>query len=307
MKIGYLILCHKEPSLIKRIAEKVTSGTENEAFIHVDQKSNIADFMAMLPETNQIHYVKERVQIWWGGFNSIVATINCMKQAVIADCDRLVILQGQDYPARSNSYIDEFFRKNSDVEFIKAFNVTKSPNKWNYMKCWGIHIFDRVERRKLTFRNVLSKAIEVFNRLGIKYHRGYYKDKKRKMDVYWGWAHFAVTKECAQYLIEFYEMNTKFNEYFKTVFPPDETYFHTIIFNSDFKYKTSMKDEMPEPDEFIGEPFCNVTYFDYLPGKVKVIKKIEELEEIRNKGFLYFRKVDNTCESLMDYIDQLKE
>jgi hypothetical protein len=305
MKIGYLILCHKNPVLVNRIVHKVTDQTDNEAFIHVDKKCDIDEFRAVIDETSQIHFVNKREDIWWGGFNSVVATINCMKEAIAADCRRIVILQGQDYPVQSNEYIDEFFSKNIDVEFIKGFNITDAHNKKDYMKCWGIHVFDGVDRSKISLASIIAKGLELINKAGIKYHRGYYKDEKGKINIYWGWAHFALTKECTQYIVDFYESKTSFNKYFKTVFPPDETYFHTIIFNSEYKYKTSTHGEMKEPDVFWGEDFCNVTYFEYLVGKVKVLTDISGLEEIKKKGFLYLRKVDDTSKNLMDYIDRL--
>ena len=173
------------------------------------------------------------------------------------------------------------------------------------MKCWGIHLYDGVDRRKITIKSLISKCIEMVNRIGIKYRKGYYTDGNCKMDIYWGWAHFSVTRECAEYLIDFYDNNPKFNRYFKTVFPPDETYFHTIIFNSDFKSSTSMKGEMDEPDEFVGEPFCNITYFEYLPGRVKIVTDIQEYHSIKDKGFLFFRKVDDSSKKLLDYIDNI--
>ena len=38
IKIAYLVLCHKDPEFVQRTAVKLTSGTPNHIFIHVDKK-----------------------------------------------------------------------------------------------------------------------------------------------------------------------------------------------------------------------------------------------------------------------------
>lgn len=48
MKIAYLILCHTDPKHIRRLVEKVTKGTENEAFVHIDKKADSPAFREAL-------------------------------------------------------------------------------------------------------------------------------------------------------------------------------------------------------------------------------------------------------------------
>ena len=38
MRIAYIILCHTDPEHIRRLTKKITGGTDDEAFIHVDGK-----------------------------------------------------------------------------------------------------------------------------------------------------------------------------------------------------------------------------------------------------------------------------
>lgn len=66
MKIAYLILCHIDPKHIRRLVQKITDGTENEAFVHVDKKSNISPFKAELENCTQVHFLENRIKISWG-------------------------------------------------------------------------------------------------------------------------------------------------------------------------------------------------------------------------------------------------
>jgi len=67
MKIAYLILCHIDPQHIARLARKLVCGTENEVFIHVDLKVDIAPFEEALEGVAGIHFLKKRTNIHWGG------------------------------------------------------------------------------------------------------------------------------------------------------------------------------------------------------------------------------------------------
>ena len=85
MKIAYLILCHDDPIFIRRVSIKLTEKTENHVFIHVDAKQSIHEFAEQLERVENVHLLKSRVPVFWGGMNSIRATIklfeaSCMRE-----------------------------------------------------------------------------------------------------------------------------------------------------------------------------------------------------------------------------------
>ena len=67
MKIAYLILCHTDPNHIKRLTNKITKDSGNEAFVHVDGKSDIAPFEHALKDNAHVHMIKQRFNVYWGG------------------------------------------------------------------------------------------------------------------------------------------------------------------------------------------------------------------------------------------------
>lgn len=68
------------------------------------------------------------------------ATVRLMRAAlsynaqICGEVERFVILQGLDYPIRSNGEIDQFFEENPTKEFILAQNISDSVDKKQIFK-----------------------------------------------------------------------------------------------------------------------------------------------------------------------------
>ena len=302
MKIGYIVLCHKDPELVASIVNKVTFGTENIAVVHVDGKYDDSAFKEALKDNHQVFYVNKRIKNYWGGFSSIEATMAALEMALQRKCERYVLLQGADYPLHSNEYINVFFEEHKEVEYLKAYNVTSSTKKINYMKSWGYHIYDGVDRSKKSLLTFVARGFEAINKLGIKYRKGYYYDKKqqKRYDIYWGWAHFALTRQCVEYILSEYKNNEGLNKYFRHTFPADETYLQTVVYNSSFAERTADGGAVDEMTYSTNEAMLNLTYFEY-PGLVRVFDSADEVKEKKKEDYLYIRKIT------MDYIIGAKD
>lgn len=292
MKIGYIILCHKDADLVAAIARRLTTGTDNIVVIHVDAKSDIEEFKRVIPDTKQITFITRRISVFWGGFSSIEATMEALQCAMTYMCDRYVLLQGCDYPLHSNEYIEKFFEENRDIEFLKAYNVTKSVRKINYMKCHGYHIFDGIDRSNKCFATFIARAFSAVNKFGIKYRKGFYWDSinRKKYEIYWGWGHFALTHQCVEYIVNTYKNNVPLNRYFKHIFPVDETYLQTIVYNSPFKNKVRDGSEVDESLHQTVESMLNLTYFEY-PDLVRVFNDPDEVPKYVMDKYIFVRKV----------------
>lgn len=90
MRIAYLILCHMDPKHIKRLTDKVTNGTSDEAFVHVDGKCDVKPFEQALQANSHVHILNQRVCVYWGGYSSIEATVNLLKAAISWGGDSLI-------------------------------------------------------------------------------------------------------------------------------------------------------------------------------------------------------------------------
>ncbi len=290
MKIGFLFLCHDNPGQTADIVKRLLKGTDNEAVIHVDLKADINEFKVLLNDCERAHFIEDRVRAYWAGFNATVAIIKMLEKALELKCDRLVIIQAMSAPLASNEEIRDFFLRYPETEFIRAINVTKASQKVHYMKCHGYHLANVDVKAWDNPKSILHHMISVINKTGIKYRKGYYYDpeKKRRYDVYWGWIHIAITQPCAEHIISVYKNYPGFNRYFMHVFPSDETYIASVIFNSEFASHTVMGGDEPENTDI-----RIMNYFEYLKGRVRVFENTSELPDLDRERYLFARKVRN--------------
>lgn len=295
--VAYIYLCHNNPDLLYRVSRVLEYGNDA-IFVHVDKKVDIEPFIESTKNCTNVHFLTTRIENYWGGFNSVIATVETMRMALrFGEYSRFVLLQGQDYPLFSPQVIHDYF-ENNDTEYCKAKDITISHDKKDYMKWAGYHVYDTNSNKLATkaFRFALSKL----NQLGLKYRTGVFKYKNEKWHVYKGWAQFSLTKECVEHIIDVYDHNGKFNKFMKHRFPPDEIYFHTIIHNSNFKNKIS-NDVIIRRD---GEKTrLNLTYFEY-PLYVTVFTEKSDYEWLKDTGCLFVRKVNSTSTALLDEIDK---
>lgn len=306
MKIAYIVLAHTDPGHIARLSRKVTKGTKNHVFIHVDSKVDIIPFENACQDIENVHFVEKRYKVFWAGFNSVTATVESYREALnYSDFDYFHILQGLDYPIKNNSEINDFFEKNNGKEIIRAINETNSAVlkvRFKYTLHWQFdskNIF-HVLHQKYNFAQLLWFK-HLFEKKPV-----YIEENGKRYDIFRGWAHFALTRQATEYCVNFYDTHPAFNEYFKHVYAADESYFHTVIFNSEFAVKTIDGKPIAEEDRSYGA-YLNITYFEYPKEGVVLFKDISDYKKLNDSGYLFFRKASSKSKELLDYIDSVHD
>jgi hypothetical protein len=228
MKIAYLILAHDNPFHLRRLVKAITSPS-SVCFIHIDLKSNIVDFLTIASES--VVLIDERLAVYWGDFSMVEATLVLIRTA-LADprhFDRLVLLSGTDYPLRSVSYIENFFRRYPADEFI---NLVQMPAK-----------AERKPLERLTHRwprppapLVVRLFRRIMRRFGIspisRYHT--YKRYLGHLVPYAGDQWWALSRAACQHIQIFVDQEPKLIRFFQNTFCPDEMFFQIILGNSSF-------------------------------------------------------------------------
>ena len=125
--IAYLVLCHDEPELLRRVAT-VLNYNEDKVFVHVDKKVDVKPFKKAVAGLQNVIVLDKRYEVFWGGFSSIIATMELIRAALSSgiNFDRIILLQGKDYPLHSPEYIHRFFQLRRDEEFCKGKNISNS-------------------------------------------------------------------------------------------------------------------------------------------------------------------------------------
>ncbi|MCL2425497.1 MAG: beta-1,6-N-acetylglucosaminyltransferase [Oscillospiraceae bacterium] len=303
MKIAFLNLCHAEPTIMSRVASKLTIHPGFSMYIHVDAKSDIEPFKVALEDIPDVFFANERIKLYWGGFNAVRATILLLRQALNNPIshDYFVVLQNLDYPIRSNDYISNFFIEREGTEFIRGCPIARTKD-WHYASKYKIYnqrdddfyLKKRSKQRMyMRYAHMLLKSYKTILSNGIIHENG------KEYAVHYGAAQWAITRKLAEYIVDFYDSHPKFNKYMEHVQFPDEKYFHTIVHNSDFKYNCIKYDE-PAKRWLVN--WRNLHYFEY-PREIKVFTEAD-FKKIMAEDVLFIRKVrEGISNSLMDRID----
>lgn len=256
-------MCHDEPELLRRVAT-VLNYNEDKVFVHVDKKVDIKPFKTAVKDLPNVIMLDKRHEVFWGGFSSIVATMEliCAALSLEIKFDRIILLQGKDYPLHSPKYIHRFFQLRQKEEFCKAKNISTSDVPGDYMKCCGYWCMDHISGS--VCNRVFRKFLAILNtRIKIKYRQAYFHQDDTKWDVYKGWAQVALTAKCAEYVLGIYDNNEKYNNFMRHRFPPDEIYIHTILYNSPYVSKISDFLLQPRKNALWESEYLNLTYFEY--------------------------------------------
>lgn len=298
-KIAYLYLTHRDPKLLRKFAEHSPRAG---VFVHVDAKVSAVPFIEACSDCENVHFAARRIPTYWGDFSYVEAEIKLMRLALSHPCnyDRFIIVQGADYPIVSERSIERYFEQNKAINYVNAAGC---------VKCGPIEMNKYRMKHDLSRNGVLQKALRKCSLLLVNlFGFGLWSKPPyvplsdgRKLDLFSGWAQLSVTRDAANYFVTFHDRHPEFNEYFKTVYAADESYFHTIFWNSSLRNSSDQLDSLTERNE---REMLNNTYFEY-PMLVREFSKADEYPFLVSTGKLFFRKIDSkNGASLLERIEQ---
>ncbi len=238
MNIAYIILAHKYPRHLGRLVEKLTYK-QNHFFIHIDARAKMEDYTAVLPFDEKIHYVQKREKAVWGSFRLVQATLNALEEVnrLPVDFDFVCLLSGQDYPVKSNAFIEAFFSARAGDNFMTYRTLPSEGLNYG-----GMH---RIESYTFTLRGrsetyLPSSYAHSLNRKGksLNFLLGLYCAFKKKrafpkgMVPYYGSQWWCLNKEAVDYILLFLEQNRDYIAYHRHTLIPDEIFFQSILINA---------------------------------------------------------------------------
>jgi hypothetical protein len=280
MDIAYIILSHRFPEQLNRLIHAL--GTEqNSYFVHIDKRANAMYRRSkeLLRDVPNLSFSK-RFTCNWGHFNIIKASFEALKLAVASQksFDYVVLLSGQDYPIKSPQEIQRFFQINSGQEFIEHYAVDEL-NPWTQMP-FPCNATTRVYDWHFVFRSRLLMHLP-FKR---KFPCGY--------KPYLGSQWWALSRDCAEYIVDFIDRHPAFLNFFKNTYVPDEIFFQSVVLNSPFRNAVTNK---------------TLTFLDWENPNPNVPATLlkNDFNRLNNTPHLFARKFDQSRDSdILDLIDQ---
>ena len=217
MKVCYLILAHNNFKHLDRLIDAL-QGSDNSFYVHIDKKSETL----YTPLYNNVVLVPESVDINWGGFSMVEASLALMKYGFSQsnDADYYILISGVDYPIRSKEFLNNLLEKGTEYIDIAAVPIPYKPiDRYQY------YYFD-YNRRNLKFYNPKFLIEVLLKKLKIR--------RKAPFKLYAGTQWFALTKACVQHVLRTVEEDDRYIHFFKHTLVPDEAFFQTVIGNSPF-------------------------------------------------------------------------
>lgn len=270
VKIAYIVQAHKNPEAINDLIDRLNTS-ETDFYVHIDSKS---DIVYKIAKKNNLQVIENRVDVKWGHISQVEATLTLMRAVKESGkkYDYVWLISGQDYPIKSNSYIQSKLSEDLNANYIEI--IEKADERYlRYLKrnqtwypSWGAS-------PKFIMR-VLRK---LYNYATGGMTRSWYK-RKNYLGVEWAFGSqwFAITYETMLYILEEVEKKP-YIKYYTNCICADESMFQTILFNS----------------EYAGTCKGNLLYVDWSEGKKNPKNLgIDDFEALKQSDKLIARKFE---------------
>lgn len=228
LKLLYGILTHDNPAATKRLID-VLHEDGHQFVIHVDGKEAADETYQELVEyaatRDYVHVVDTRIRVNWGGFTMVNATLQILKYAFAIDTPpngpqepldfhKFVHLASTSYPIASNDEIREklaSFPLDANLMHIIMKPTNPSLGAWHYF----VECDDALHR--------------IYRLKPLTTHDG-------GVELYTSSQWFVISREFALYLAEAKPGTFvhEYLEYVKHVVVADETFFGTVLRNTEF-------------------------------------------------------------------------
>jgi len=278
MRIAHLVITYTNPHQTARMIRRM-QHPDFDFYIHVDKKQDIAPhlFLANMP---QVYLIRDRVDVIWGGYNTIEAELRSVQEIFDTgrEYDYIHLMSGQDYPIKPASQIHDFFVQHRGKEFLE----------FEHFDDWSADAYTRIQRYHLTnyrfpgryyFQWLLNRLLPLrVSPVALEYFGS---------SMFW-----ALTPTCLKYILGFIRTNTRFRRFMRLTWGADEFLFQTLVLNSHFQ-KNVVNSNLLYLDRDPGEAHPNIITTSHLPA-IAASKK------------LFTRKVDMLAEPVvLDRIDEL--
>jgi len=222
MKIAYLFFAYRNPELMRRTIERLTS--EDAAFfVHIDAKVDVRQFD--LIRAFNVFFTETRIPVYWAEFSGVEAILLLIREALAQPqrYDYFVLMSGSEYPLHSREYIHRFFTANRGREFI---TMVKVPGPGKPLSRINTIVFPST-------RPVLKFLFRALAKFGL--GRRDYRRHARGLEPYSGITWWALSREACEFISEFTDRDKRLAAFLRTTFAPEEVFVHTILGNSPFK------------------------------------------------------------------------
>lgn len=219
MKVAIGILAFSAPLVLEQ-SLRHWPAESFEIFIHVDQKIDIGlyEFVSQYPNAR---IISSRFDIFWGGFNMVLAEIELMRLcAQDPGFDYFMLLSDDSIPLRDARSVLAELQSHKNWRLFSPNTSSGIKERYNSFVCYDIEASHP--------RHVKPYKIEDFDAL-LSLRLLMEKGKAPLDNLFHGQQWMALTARDVQYAIGFHDTNPDIQRSFRFSSVPDEMYIQTII------------------------------------------------------------------------------
>ncbi|MCW1718705.1 beta-1,6-N-acetylglucosaminyltransferase [Pseudoalteromonas sp. A3] len=277
------ITAHQISSSLEYTVLKASKNPKNIILIHVDKKSNIEPFLHL--KSKNVIFIEKRIEVSWGDVSQIDATLELIKASLEYQYQYFHLISGDDILI-SQKRLDTL-PSNGKYEYIAFQESRTSPINpdlrvlFNYPSlCF---------KKNNSFIEKVCKKV-IFPYINIRFKLRLYS--KLDIQLYKGTNWFSLTKGCIEMINSFVARNPHYKLKFARSLCADEVFFHSIIYNSEFKnniYKHPKSLNIGSIAEHA------LRYVDWKSGPdyPRTLQK-EDFQRVKNSEMLFSRKISSS-------------
>lgn len=278
MRLAHLILAHNNPLQLERLIKRLTYKN-TDVYIHLDKKSNLADFKHLATFEN-VFFIVSRTAIVWANYSMVTATITSFEEILSSGIDysHINLLSGMDYPLKSASAIQEFLFEHADKTFMRFRHIFKeweaSTSRFT-LYSFGDYNFPF----KFTIQAVMNKLMPA-------------RKLPEGLEPYGRSQWFTMTPVCIRYVIDYLKGHPNVKQFFRMTWGVDELIFQTILLNSKLK------------DSIVNDHLRYIR-FDKQGSRPHTLT-IADKQVLLDSNKFYARKFSTETDTeILDYLDQI--
>lgn len=288
MKIAYLVLCHKNPNQIERLIKQLSSDNVD-FYLHIDKK--VSD-IKLKPKDN-VYYVdeKDRVDVQWASISMVYATMALIKKALCSNIkyDYYFLISGQDFPIKSNTFIESFLKDNKGYNFIQILSHS-DPMYKRYSKRNALYYPNWMFSQKILVKILRKIYIYISGGYGFTF-KLFMRKQKNNIIFEYGSQWWGLERKCLIWIYNFLRKNNNLERIFNNSLTPDECVFQTAYMMSPYSNMHKDKVVFLEWSSNMNNP--------------KILTMLDKRVLLADKVNLFARKFDENQDSqIIDCIEK---
>lgn len=313
MKHAVLIMAHKNKEQLIRLIQALACDSFD-FYVHLDIKWNLSreDILDIKTCAENVYVIEKRIHGELDQWSLPQITLNLIddalahEKAIGEEYSYFLLLSGQDYPIKSNSYILNYLSLKYPAPIMDT--IPYDPNTWIRNKFDINKYINAIDRIHEKMQPGLTRKITVLPYvIGEKIEKNFLRAPKECLEehglkLYGGSAWWILPKDIIAQ-IESLTKHKKIINAFKRSTTPEETFFQTAYMNSQYK------DRACDSECYLKNEQKCATYANFcvngkpITGHPYILTK-DDYDRIISKPQLFARKFDITVDKeILNMID----